>query len=305
MEPNSYSPFGMLRVRSRDGRKTYYSTDEDAHALESSDSGLDSGENMVPVRIQSDQGPSSHKPKKTKKKRGTQLPRNMGRRKLRRWVNDHFLDSPHAVRLDPSDPKDQEEINSLFSVDYNSVFSSVVTDKHARQQWEEFVNFSEEYQNKLLHKIFDHKHHPEDNWDLKSEPASRKFGRIDKRTRISLKRQSDNPFVYNMEKQLIQFIEKSEEDNQLIVNIPSSFHRLITHGMCQYYCLMCKSFDAPNGDRMTCIKIPQNLNISVPNTLLSSYLKKQEEQYEKELLKLQKQSNSKRQNSKKQTLEVH
>jgi len=96
------------------------------------------------------------------------------------------------------------------------------------------------------------------------------YQKIDKHIRGILKRQVAIDMLVNYEEKLISTFSVIP-DGVYISNLPTSFDRLIMHGVCQYFDLNSKSYDK-DGQRN--IQVENNRNkFKLPSLLLSEFIK--------------------------------
>eukprot|EP00027_Filamoeba_sp_ATCC50430_P009818 CAMPEP_0168560182 /NCGR_PEP_ID=MMETSP0413-20121227/10922_1 /TAXON_ID=136452 /ORGANISM="Filamoeba nolandi, Strain NC-AS-23-1" /LENGTH=274 /DNA_ID=CAMNT_0008591463 /DNA_START=187 /DNA_END=1011 /DNA_ORIENTATION=+ len=205
-----------------------------------------------------------------------------GSRRHQRWMNRVFLMEQEAeleledfTVLDPAIPR-----TALSQIFEDSLFHEI---------WAPFVDITEEQEEKLLmsldftltHKTdkykrevgvsFDEEEDEDEENEEKMFPAHESFKRIDKKIRKVLQQQIENEFLSSMDKEIASYIQ-IKEFNTLTYSFEDSFHRLICHGICQFYSLRSRSEDSDTGDRILVIKKPTTL--LKPSTTLTEFLQK-------------------------------
>lgn len=208
-----------------------------------------------------------------------------GSRRHQRWMNRVFLMEQEAeleledfTVLDPAIPR--------------TALSQIFEDSYFNEIWDPFVDITEEQEEKLLmaldftltHKTDKYKREvgvsfeddddeeeEDENEDEKMFPAHESFKRIDKKIRKVLQQQIENEFLASMDKEIASYIQ-IKEFNTLTYSFEDSFHRLICHGICQFYSLRSRSEDSDTGDRILVIKKPATL--LKPSTTLTQFLQK-------------------------------
>lgn len=189
------------------------------------------------------------------------------------------------------------EKDDSFDLDYDifepsmSAFSELFNEKEKMQVWNEFVNSSEEEQERIISgrsvpytileeeeeedflmvdetqddKTDKRKYHP-------SYSAEECFQRIDKKIRTHLKRKHvPLELLSKLEESVIEFFQ-SWPDSVYVQCLNGGFERMMMHGVCQYLDLQSKSIEN-NGERHTQV---ENTHPAFypPTILLSSYLQR-------------------------------
>lgn len=107
---------------------------------------------------------------------------------------------------------------------------------------------------------------------IDTESPASKFSRVDRRIRHDLLRRHADPFIRQIEQELIRFIQRKSR-RPLVLHLEDGFQRLLTHGCCQYMCLSSQSVTDPaSGLRVTVISAPRGVDLPVPRVLLTEYL---------------------------------
>jgi len=175
--------------------------------------------------------------------------------------------------------------------------SKLLLDPENRKEWEPFRSVSEEKQEQLLQSLkINSSHNSEGSqFELSSkrvESASERFRSIDRKCRKILKKTTitDYEFFYDLEQEITQFIKNdcnNTDDHHLLYSFDCTYHRMICHGICQYYKLDARSKnnrapadctsnnnsnnnDDDNVNRIVVIKKKETTNI--PNETLSGHL---------------------------------
>jgi len=199
-----------------------------------------------------------------------------GSRRHQRWLNRMFL-MEQEVELELEDFK-------IFDTT-KTALSQIFEDSFCSEIWAPFVDVTEEQEEQLLMSIdvtLTHKNDKEsdlevevsfddedDSSDDQMFPAQESFKRIDKKIRKVLQQQIENEFLSSMDKEIANYIQ-IKEFNTLTYSFEDSFHRLICHGICQFYSLRSRSEDSETGDRILVIKKPAT--ILKPSTTLTQFL---------------------------------
>lgn len=200
-----------------------------------------------------------------------------GSRRHQRWLNRMFL-MEQEVELELED-------FTIFDP-ARTPLSQIFEDSFYNEIWAPFVDITEEQEEKLLMSIdvtLTHKNDKfrrevavsfddedeDDDLDVKMHPPHESFKRIDKKIRKVLQQQIENEFLSSMDKEIASYIQ-IKEFNTLTYSFEDSFHRLICHGICQFYSLRSRSEDSETGDRILVIKKPATL--LKPSTTLTQFL---------------------------------
>eukprot|EP00252_Welwitschia_mirabilis_P027198 TRINITY_DN9266_c0_g2_i1.p1 TRINITY_DN9266_c0_g2~~TRINITY_DN9266_c0_g2_i1.p1 ORF type:complete len:290 (+),score=56.12 TRINITY_DN9266_c0_g2_i1:264-1133(+) len=166
-------------------------------------------------------------------------------RRYCRWVNERLL-------RDLAPPLDADEIDTLFAPPpwgQRSVLTPLeritgagdncVSDMAA---WEPFRNNvdmdKEAHMLETLSKGTqkeDQKHH------TGVEAVTKAWKKVDRQARIALRRHSDLPLLKIFEERIINFIQNDKDGKVLILEVEDKFHRLLLHGICEFYGLSSKT----------------------------------------------------------------
>jgi hypothetical protein len=281
MDPFAPRNYGMLRVRPR---TSGFSTDEDEMIeLEfSSDSGVEKDRAEMSSRLATHSGaatttasPHVMLEKRKKHRKGTAdvvLKLQNRNFKVKARDSEIFDDEDHG-------DLNEQEYKELYKVEYNSAFTKIVTNTEYRSIIEPYLNITSEEQSARLGNDEPHQQEPTDS----TAPASR-FARIDRQVRVALRRQTGTGFIKELEETLIHFIHNGAEADYpnsplpLVLLFRDGYHRLMAHGVCQYYDLKSVSV-AYSGERVTVIsKQKPNQTVQLPSLSLHEYLKYLKEQ---------------------------
>nr|XP_022312812.1 R3H domain-containing protein 4-like [Crassostrea virginica] len=238
---------------------------------------------------------------------------NEGRRRLRKGRRAGYHGSSSSInamgrkRMGANKARRVENLKHLLTLaeredtldlDYNifepsmSVFAELFNEKEKMQVWNDFVNSSEEEQDRIIRgksvhdTIMEEEEESEDFQmvdrvqDDKSDKrkyhpsysAEECFQRIDKKIKTYL-RQKHVPLelLSQLEEKVIEFF-RDWPDSVYIQHLNGGFERMILHGVCQYLGLHSKSIES-NGERHTQVENPHSVFVP-PSTLLSSFLKR-------------------------------
>lgn len=100
--------------------------------------------------------------------------------------------------------------------------------------------------------------------------------RIDRRTREALKRSSLSELIEGYEKCIRSFIQEGSKSDVLELEVQDPFHRLLLHGVCEFYSLVSVTETQTRGSGMvktTKIKKKKAASSELPSLTLSQFLK--------------------------------
>ena len=150
---------------------------------------------------------------------------------LRRKGARHERRKQHFSELLQFVSDDLCEEHDSWREDSTSLFAELFRDERKMKLWEGFINLPEDDQEKVLTGV-------KENYDCSVEswfdPCQENYLSIDKKIRDFM--QSNN-LAYDLLEYYEDDITESLQDcnmSVLIMNIESSYHRLIIHGLCQY-----------------------------------------------------------------------
>ncbi|CAI9726079.1 domain-containing 4-like [Octopus vulgaris] len=194
---------------------------------------------------------------------------------------------------------DKDDWGNLEKIDRveprRSVFAEILMDKEKWKVWNDFINQSEEEQQKILQKsnsrnsryqrsksdqILKDKDLNQENWEIvpdmraahPAHTAEQCFQKLDRNIRATLKRRHfPQGLLLTIEEDLISFF-KEWPTAVYISQLANSFERLLLHALCQYLGLKSKSFEEEGIRR---IEVENSKDyFRPPNVLLSQYIQK-------------------------------
>ncbi|GAB1598324.1 R3H domain-containing protein 4-like [Argonauta hians] len=196
---------------------------------------------------------------------------------------------------------DKDEWGNLENVDNveprMSVFAEILMDKEKWKVWNDFINQSEEEQQKVLEKsksrncrhrrsksdfvvLKDKNDLNQDSWEIvpdmraahPAHTAEQCFQKLDRNIRATLKRRHfPQGLLLSIEEDLISFF-KEWPTAVYISQLANSFERLLLHALCQYLGLKSKSFEQDGVKRIEVENCKDYFR--PPNVLLSQYIQK-------------------------------
>uniref|UniRef100_A0A8W8K0R6 R3H-associated N-terminal domain-containing protein n=1 Tax=Magallana gigas TaxID=29159 RepID=A0A8W8K0R6_MAGGI len=174
-----------------------------------------------------------------------------------------------------------------------SAFAELFNEKEKMQVWNEFVNSSEEEQERIISgrslpdTILEEEEEGEEGFQMvdrmqgdktdkrkyhPSYSAEECFQRIDKKIRVHLKKKHvPLELLSKLEENVIEFFQ-AWPDSVYVQCLNGGFERMMMHGVCQYLDLQSKSIEN-NGQRQTQVENFHPVFIP-PTILLSSYLQR-------------------------------
>jgi len=185
-----------------------------------------------------------------------ETPGRPGSRRFQRYLNRSFLLNQTA-ELHADD--------FVIASSTTSVFTEILSDGDKLSIWEQFLDMNEHEQNEILLSFSEEA----DAWiDLSPE---QNFNMIDKKLRKVLQLQLCRDFLAQLESELIQRI--SGEMSSLAYTFTEPWHRMICHGICQYYSLHSQSTNVKGGKRV--VIVSKTKHTRVPAVPLSQHLRNQ------------------------------
>ncbi|KAK2554623.1 R3H domain-containing protein 4 [Acropora cervicornis] len=200
----------------------------------------------------------------------------LGSKKKRRHENTCFL-------LSLVDPEEVAELdfNNLVN-NHSSVFASLLANPEKMKIWNDFLNLSEEEQQVVIRQkpvthtpVVQVNRGSTQTDDSSAErdamaTAEKSFSRIDSHLKRTLTEKGiSRGTLKHYEKELISFF--SDDPNAVMIsNVPSSFNRLLVHGLCQFLGLASTTVNH-HGKRLMEIANKQK-SFRVPSLLLSDFL---------------------------------
>jgi len=195
-----------------------------------------------------------------------------GSKRFKRYINNSFLQD-QQWDLEPQD----FQLHSLSCSPFSLLF-----EENNGKKWAPFVDITEEEQNYLLSSL--HKEEQEDEFgDFVILPREEEievittspirpevhFRRVDKKIRRFIQKNPTNQFVLSLDQEILKYIELAAPQPKTF-SFDQAFHRMICHGICQFYCLHSHSRDHKGGRAVTVKKPSQGF--PSPEVTLSIFL---------------------------------
>ncbi|KAG8389370.1 hypothetical protein BUALT_Bualt02G0222200 [Buddleja alternifolia] len=191
-------------------------------------------------------------------------------RRSRRWLNDRLL-----LELVPR--LNAEEIRGLFAPPPwgddvpPSAFSMTNTG-----EWDKFRNIDMDKEASIIESLEIPSSKPRDRLNADKVAALTAWHRVDSRTREALRRCFLSDSINGYEECVRSFVKESGEKDVLVLNVQDPFHRLLLHGVCEFYNLVSTTVNQSKGNKsvkMTRIRKKQSGPIELPNITLCNFLK--------------------------------
>ncbi|OIW12683.1 hypothetical protein TanjilG_24616 [Lupinus angustifolius] len=197
-------------------------------------------------------------------------------RRSRRWLNDRLL-----MELVPR--LNAEEIRGLFAPPPwgDEVPPSTFSMANV-EDWDRFRNIDMDKEVNLIHDLENSLEKRKDRIDADKMAVLNGWHRVDCRTRDALRRTALSELIQRYEECIRAFITESSDGDVLELQIQDPFHRLLLHGVCEFYNLVSDTVSGCNGEessKMTKVKKKKNKSGSpnLPNITLSHFLKMSKE----------------------------
>jgi len=187
----------------------------------------------------------------------------MGSKRYQRFLNKTFL-------------IDQER--QLDAADYNifvhccTPFTQLWEEPQKLRVWEPFIDVTEERQEELLLSLsVDISNYIQNmTEEANNLGPSASFKIIDRKIRKLLKRHLSSEFLMDLDDEIVGYIRLGDY-NSLVYSFSDTYHRMICHGICQFYALQSRSKNS-KGDRI--VVVSKTEHTSIPNQTLSQHLQK-------------------------------
>ncbi|KAI4365655.1 hypothetical protein MLD38_021621 [Melastoma candidum] len=196
-------------------------------------------------------------------------------RRSRRWINDRLL-----MELVPR--LNAEEIRGLFSPPPwgDEVPPSTFSQTNV-QEWDNFRNIDMDKEANILDALKTPSRKPRGHVDCKKMAALNAWRRVNCRTRDALRRSFVLELVEGYEECIREFIAELGEDT-LELQIQDAFHRLLLHGVCEFYGLgsVTMTKTPPKGSepvKVTRITKKKSRTMELPSITLTDFLRMSKE----------------------------
>jgi len=184
-----------------------------------------------------------------------------GSKRFQRHLNRSFL-------LDQSDVSHDD-----FNVypRSRSIFGQLLSDSEKLSHWEAFIEISEDQQEALLVSLSADVSDYLEQEPIQDEHTSEiQFKNIDKKLRKLLKMHLESKILSDLDAQMYQYVNDGNFDS-LIYSFNEPFHRMICHGICQFYALHSHSKDV---SEQRVVVVSKTKKTKFPKETLSEHLKR-------------------------------
>ncbi|XP_010255888.1 PREDICTED: uncharacterized protein LOC104596431 [Nelumbo nucifera] len=191
-------------------------------------------------------------------------------RRSRRWLNDRLL-----IELVPR--LNAEEIRGLFApppwgdnVPLSPFCMTNVGD------WDTFRNIDMDKEACMIKALKGCPTKSKAHVDADKMAVLNAWQRVDFRTREALRRSFLSELIESYEECIRTFIKDSGDGDELVLHVQDPFHRLLLHGVCEFYGLVSVTatrLEDGNALKMTRIKKKKSGSVELPNITLSHFLK--------------------------------
>ncbi|XP_047956361.1 uncharacterized protein LOC125202078 [Salvia hispanica] len=195
---------------------------------------------------------------------------NVRNRRSRRWLNDRLL-----MELVPR--LNAEEIRGLFAPPpwgEEGPPSAFCMTKVG--EWDSFRNIDMDKEASIMESIENSSSKRRDRQDADKVAVLTAWHRVDGRTREALRRCYLTDVVSGYEECVRSFVKDSGNKDVLVMHVQDPFHRLLLHGVCEFYNLVSTTVAQSKGGapkKTTKIKKKQSASSELPKITLCNFLK--------------------------------
>ncbi|XP_057800832.1 uncharacterized protein LOC131016209 isoform X2 [Salvia miltiorrhiza] len=196
---------------------------------------------------------------------------NVRNRRSRRWLNDRLL-----MELVPR--LNAEEIRGLFAPPPwgEDVPRSAFCMTNVGE-WDNFRNIDMDKEASIMESLENSSSKRRDRQDADKVAVLTAWHRVDGRTREALRRCYLTDLVSGYEECVRSFVKDSGNKDVLVLRVQDPFHRLLLHGVCEFYNLISTTVAQSKGGsapvKTTRIKKKQSPSSELPKITLCNFLK--------------------------------
>ncbi|KAH7517195.1 hypothetical protein FEM48_Zijuj09G0036800 [Ziziphus jujuba var. spinosa] len=195
-------------------------------------------------------------------------------RRSRRWLNDRLL-----MELVPR--LNGEEIRGLFAPPPwgDDVPPSAFSMTNVGE-WDKFRNIDMDREANIIDALKGSSVKRKGRVDSDKMEVLSAWRRIDSRTREALRRSFLSELIEGYEECIRTFITETGDMDVLVLRVQDPFHRLLLHGVCEFYDLVSVTVTQSEGIeslKVTRIKRKKRGCVKIPNITLSHFLKMSKE----------------------------
>ncbi|KAL2323569.1 hypothetical protein Fmac_027948 [Flemingia macrophylla] len=195
-------------------------------------------------------------------------------RRSRRWINDRLL-----MELVPR--LNAEEIRGLFAPPpWGDEVPPSTFSMTNIEEWDRFRNIDMDKEVNIINTLENSVEKRKGHIDADKLAVLNGWHRVDCRTREALRRSCLFELIEGYEECVRAFITESAVGDVLELQIQDPFHRLLLHGVCEFYNLASDTVTEHNGvesSKMTKIKKKKKGSPVLPNITLTHFLKMSKE----------------------------
>ncbi|XP_023515083.1 R3H domain-containing protein 4-like [Cucurbita pepo subsp. pepo] len=195
-------------------------------------------------------------------------------RKSRRWLNDRLL-----MELVPR--LNAEEIRGLFAPPpWGDDVRPTTFSMTNAEDWDKFRSIDMDKEAKLIGVLENSSARKKGHIDADKMAFLNAWRRIESRTREALRRSFLPGLVESFEECIRSFISDSSNQDVLTLRVQDPFHRLLLHGVCEFYNLDSATVPESKGagsTKMTRITRKKKAMVEIPNITLTHFLKMSKE----------------------------
>jgi len=196
---------------------------------------------------------------------------NVSNRRTRRWLNDRLL-----IELVPR--LNAEEIRGLFAPppfgDDVPLSAFCMTNVG---EWDKFRNIDMDKEVIAIEALEGSSStKKKGHVDADKMVVLTAWHRVDCRTREALRRSFLSELLDSYEECIRTFVKESGDGDDLVLVVPDPFHRLLLHGVCEFYNLVSVTFTQSKGKesvKATRIKKKKGASVDIPTITLCQFLK--------------------------------
>ncbi|CAA0832094.1 Unknown protein [Striga hermonthica] len=191
-------------------------------------------------------------------------------RRYRRWINDRLL-----MELVPR--LDGHEIRGLFAPPPwgDDVPPSAFSQTNVRE-WDRFRHIDMNKEASIMESLESSSAMRKGRMDNEKVSVLKAWHRVDNRTREALRRCYLLDLLNGYEECVRSFVEDGGDRDVLVLHVQDSFHRLLLHGVCEYYNLVSATTSLSEGCeslKETRIKKKQLSCVDIPSITLCNFLR--------------------------------
>ncbi|TYI13791.1 hypothetical protein ES332_A08G082300v1 [Gossypium tomentosum] len=195
-------------------------------------------------------------------------------RRSRRWLNDRLL-----MELVPR--LNAEEVRGLFAPPPwgDDVPPSAFCMTNVGE-WDKFRTIDMDKEANIIGTLNNSSVKKKFHADADKAAFLTAWGRVDCRTREALRRSFLSDLISSYEDCIRTFIQEREDGDVLALQVQDPFHRLLLHGVCEFYNVVSVTVTQSKGAellKVTRIKKKRTGLVELPNITLSNFLKMSKE----------------------------